>query len=113
MPITIASIVFLHMSVNGNKIVDELARDGSLKNANNDGCLTFLEIVSHGKQDINALWRVVPVHEWYACNRPGTALIKGNRRCIRMAHTKIHSRHLHVCNTCLQLKSFLLFQNAM
>ena len=43
-----------------NAIAYELAREGSLKYSKRDGCLTFFEIASRVKQDINALWRVTP-----------------------------------------------------
>ena len=65
------------MNAFGNEIADELVRESSLKDANSDGCLAFSDIPSCVKQDINALWSVAPVQEWYACNRPGASKIKG------------------------------------
>ena len=56
------------MNVCGNEIADDLAKENSLKNANSDSCLIFSETASRIKQDINALWRVAPVHECYACS---------------------------------------------
>ena len=44
------------MNVCFNEITDELALEGSLKNTKGDGCITFSEIASFDKQDINALW---------------------------------------------------------
>ena len=61
------------MNVYGNETADELAREGSVKDANSDSFLTFSEIAFLAKQDINALWRVAPVHKWYDCNRPGSS----------------------------------------
>ena len=84
------------MNVCGNEIADELAREGSIKDANSDGCLTFLEIGSPVKQDINALWRVASVHEWHASNRPGVALIKEINRCIQTVHAKFCGGYLRV-----------------
>ena len=59
-----------------NFAADELARKGSLKGVKSDDCLTFQEAASGVKQNISALWRVAPVHEWYVCNKPGPALIR-------------------------------------
>ena len=36
-------------------VADELAKEGSFKDTNSDSCLTFSEIASSVKQDINAL----------------------------------------------------------
>ena len=44
-----------HVNICGNKVVDELAKKGSLKDDNSDGCLTFSKITLRVKQDINAL----------------------------------------------------------
>ena len=68
-----------------NEIADELARESSLKDSNIDGCLTFSKIASRVKQDVNALWRITPVHDRYACKSPGVALTKGNTKCIQKA----------------------------
>ena len=42
--------------------VAEIAREGSLKDDNSDGCRTFSKIAPRIKKNINALKRVTPVH---------------------------------------------------
>ena len=55
-----------NVNVSGNERGEELAREGSFKDANycHKDCFTFSEIASCVKEDINDLWRVAPVHEW-------------------------------------------------
>ena len=85
-----------HVNVCDNETANELAREGSLKDANCDGYLTFSKTAFRVEENINALGRVAPVHQWYACNRPRAALIKGNSGCIQMAYARFRSGHIHV-----------------
>ena len=84
------------MNVCVNEIAYESATEGSLKETNGDGCLTFSKNASRIKQDISALWKIAPVYGWYACKRPDAALIKENSRCIQMVLARLHSGHLRV-----------------
>ena len=73
-----------------------MAREGSLKDANSDGCPTFVEIGSPVKQDMNALRRVAPIHEWYDCNSSDVALINEISRCIQTVLAKFNGGYLRV-----------------
>ena len=89
-----------------NEITDELAREGSRKHVNSDGCLTFSEIASRVKQCINTSWRIAPLHEWFVYNRPTAALIKGNSRCTQTALARFRSEHLRIQHHLLGIKVF-------
>ena len=92
------------MIICGNEIADELVREGGLKGANNNSCLTFLEIASCVKWDINAFYKVDPVYERYACNRLGAALSKGNIRRIEIDIAIFGGGHLCVQHRLLRIK---------
>jgi len=84
------------VNVVGNKTADKLAKESNLRETIRDRCLTFLEIASHVKLQVNSLWSVAPRHMWYECNRPGATLTEASSRGIEMARARLHSGHLRV-----------------
>ena len=65
-----------------------------------------MDIVSRVEQDINILWRLDFVHEWYASNKPGPALIEENSRSIQMACIRFFSGYLRIQVYVLGIKDF-------
>ncbi|GFT97939.1 hypothetical protein TNCV_2168301 [Trichonephila clavipes] len=54
----------LPIGLNGNEIVDSLAKSASALTLNT--CQTFTEISSIKSIEFNALWRIAPAHPWTA-----------------------------------------------
>ncbi|GFW42178.1 hypothetical protein TNCV_1206341 [Trichonephila clavipes] len=57
------------------------------------GCLTFSEIATRVKQDINSFWNRAPVHEWHERNHPGAVLLETGSRRDEIARAGFHSEH--------------------
>ncbi|GFU23383.1 hypothetical protein TNCV_2369241 [Trichonephila clavipes] len=56
-------LVTSHVNVCRNEITDGLAGAGSNKDSTHDGGLTFSNIATQVKEDINSSWRQSPIHE--------------------------------------------------
>ncbi|GFW08108.1 hypothetical protein TNCV_2978751 [Trichonephila clavipes] len=54
-----------HIGLNGNDIADSLAKSATADALRGDACLTFAELSSIKRMELNALWRVPPAHSWY------------------------------------------------
>ncbi|GFV99555.1 RNase H domain-containing protein [Trichonephila clavipes] len=62
--------VHSHFELNGNEIADILAKSATADTLKGKACLTFTELCSIKRMELNALWRVSPSHPWYFGNRP-------------------------------------------
>ncbi|GFU79134.1 autophagy protein 5 [Trichonephila clavipes] len=56
-----------HIGLNDYEIVSSLATAEALRG---DACLTFSQLSSIKRMELNALWRVPPTHPWYFGRKP-------------------------------------------
>ncbi|GFS88541.1 RNase H domain-containing protein [Trichonephila clavipes] len=59
-----------HIVLSGNEIADSLAKSATTDALRGDACLTFDELSSIKRTELNALWRVTPAHPWYFGRNP-------------------------------------------
>ncbi|GFU05356.1 hypothetical protein TNCV_1052341 [Trichonephila clavipes] len=59
-----------HIGLNGNKIVDSLAKSATADALRGDACLTLAELSSIKRMELNALCRVPPTYPWYFGRKP-------------------------------------------
>ena len=59
-----------HVGLNGNEIADSLAKAASADSMHDNAKLTYSEISSIKRKELNTLWRVPPAHPWYFGKRP-------------------------------------------
>ncbi|GFT09932.1 transposable element Tcb1 transposase [Trichonephila clavipes] len=62
--------VHSHIGLNGNEIADSLAKFATADGLRGDTCLTFAELTSIKRMELNALWGVPPGHLWYFERKP-------------------------------------------
>ncbi|GFU86789.1 uncharacterized protein TNCV_477761 [Trichonephila clavipes] len=54
-----------HNGLNGNEISESLAKSGTADTFRSDTCLTFTELFSIKKIELNTLWRLPLAHPWH------------------------------------------------
>ncbi|GFX02498.1 hypothetical protein TNCV_194761 [Trichonephila clavipes] len=54
-----------HIGLNDNKITDSLSKFATAEALLGDASLTYAEISSIKRMELNALWRLPPAHPWY------------------------------------------------
>ncbi|GFT98151.1 uncharacterized protein TNCV_789651 [Trichonephila clavipes] len=59
-----------HIGLNGNGIADSLAKSSTADALQGDACLTFAELSSIKRMELDALRRVPPAHPWYFGRKP-------------------------------------------
>ncbi|GBN77835.1 hypothetical protein AVEN_191898-1 [Araneus ventricosus] len=60
-----------HVDIHGNKLVDNLAKEGSSHPIPSSSEITLLELFSRKKAQNKAEWLVPPSHHWYKGRKPG------------------------------------------
>ncbi|GFV27888.1 hypothetical protein TNCV_1115971, partial [Trichonephila clavipes] len=64
-----------NIGLNGNEIADSLAKSATADALHGDTCLTFAEIPSVKRIELNALWRIPSAYPWYFGGPLGITLI--------------------------------------
>ncbi|GFX22634.1 uncharacterized protein TNCV_2993691 [Trichonephila clavipes] len=75
-----------HVELYGNEMVDKLTKEGRNSPTPSTYTLTYLELYSLKKSQNLVEWRVLPIHHWYASNRPNLGL---DLKCGRCFHTPL------------------------
>ncbi|GFS78677.1 RNase H domain-containing protein [Trichonephila clavipes] len=62
--------VHSHIGLNGNEIADSVAKSAIVDSLRDDTGLTFAELSSIKRIELNELWGIPPAHPWYSGKRP-------------------------------------------
>ncbi|GFS81219.1 RNase H domain-containing protein [Trichonephila clavipes] len=83
-----------HVNIDGNEIVDSLARAGAGETTTPAAPLSYLKLFSKYKAKNKAIWMIPPVHPWYQSKCPGGSLVRGSSKRDQTALTCFLSGHL-------------------
>ncbi|GBN47241.1 hypothetical protein AVEN_219628-1 [Araneus ventricosus] len=87
-----------HVDIYGNKVADDLAKQGTAEPLCSAPSLTFDEIYSLRKNKDLKTWRVPPSHDWYKRSSPGGSIGLACDRADQTALSRFVSGHLRCCS---------------
>ncbi|GBN86216.1 hypothetical protein AVEN_157651-1 [Araneus ventricosus] len=83
-----------NVSLQGNEIVDALAKAGADDASVPSAPLTYLELFSRAKSRNKTIWLIPLVHHWYQGSRPGGCLSIDCSRRDQTTRTRFLSGHI-------------------
>ncbi|GBO23160.1 hypothetical protein AVEN_204209-1 [Araneus ventricosus] len=86
--------ILSHVNIQGNEIVDALAKAGADDASVPSAPLTYFELFPKAKIRNKSIWVIPPVHHWYQGSRPGGCLSIDCNRRDQTTLTRLLSRHI-------------------